>query len=375
MHFFARLQPYVRERKHHNKVFSPASAKSQLPPFITLSTARNNTLLSSSSNSILWTMFPSTNPSDDNRMWSHGHYDNQGPPPGMASSSATHTPHDRARTDWADATGQLDYFASAGFNNNDSMSFAAVPFVSISPMTRSGVYDDASYAAAATLATVRYPSQELRNDDMMKLSPPKSDINAKQQRPSSPSPLPPLPAPEEVTSMAGTTAGATARLNKGLSQMDIDEPLPNGSSNANVLDSFELGVGMDSVPTGQPKSEGLDDYTKNDNKPATKVSLSPPPKAENQESRAASKSSRKKAKGKSKKATTGIIEPAEVDILRGRGGLTNRHPGNMKFRDEARKLKGTYKNADTSRHEKFLLSQVSTSNACISYMLIFVAPL
>jgi hypothetical protein len=37
--------------------------------------------------------------------------------------------------------------------------------------------------------------------------------------------------------------------------------------------------------------------------------------------------------------STEVTEPTDLDILRGRGGLTNRHPGNMRFRDEARKLR------------------------------------
>ncbi|KAL7521276.1 hypothetical protein ACHAWX_005954 [Stephanocyclus meneghinianus] len=65
----------------------------------------------------------------------------------------------------------------------------------------------------------------------------------------------------------------------------------------------------------------------------------------------------KSSKTKSKALSTEGLEPTDLDILRGRGGLTNRHPGNMKFRDEARKLRSEYRHCDTSRQEKFALSQ------------------
>ena len=73
---------------------------------------------------------------------------------------------------------------------------------------------------------------------------------------------------------------------------------------------------------------------------------------------------RKKPKRKTKthpleiEGSTGIAEPSPLDILRGRGGRTNRFPGNRKFRDEARKLRKTYRDHNTTREAKFHLSQV-----------------
>lgn len=83
---------------------------------------------------------------------------------------------------------------------------------------------------------------------------------------------------------------------------------------------------------------------------------------------------------KGKKAA--VLHPTSKDILRGRGGATNRHPGNHTFRDEARKLRAEYRSSgvssvclvfcainqplltflsldieqDTTRQEKYLLS-------------------
>jgi len=316
------------------------------------------------------------------------------------------------RTDWADASGQVDYFVSAGFNNDSIYSTALTPggtFVSISPIRSSGRPANAKPAGQRTYPTQElnprygdnakpagqrtYPTQELnpRYGDLQ-LSPPKSDGNVKPP-PLPPPQLPPL-APqgltstskfhvEEVTSMAPGSSQdydnefhveEVKSMATGLSQELNDLTTnsggqsSNGTPNINVLDSFEIdSVGTGSVATGQPKSEGLDEYYSDDNLTAPKrVSTSPSPKAKHSEKRAAK--SRKKTKGKTmnahpnpkgktKKATVGITHPTGLDILRGRGGLTNRHAGNMKFRDEARKLRADYRDQETSRQEKFLLSQ------------------
>ena len=52
-----------------------------------------------------------------------------------------------------------------------------------------------------------------------------------------------------------------------------------------------------------------------------------------------------------------VHRPTPEDILAGRGGGTNRHDGNIRFRDEARKLRMVYKDDETDRRTKFLLSQ------------------
>ena len=52
-----------------------------------------------------------------------------------------------------------------------------------------------------------------------------------------------------------------------------------------------------------------------------------------------------------------IQRPTPEDILAGRGGGTNRHDGNIRFRDEARKLRIIYKDNETDRRTKFMISQ------------------
>lgn len=66
-----------------------------------------------------------------------------------------------------------------------------------------------------------------------------------------------------------------------------------------------------------------------------------------------SSSSSKQDNGPSGEA---ILRPTPEDILAGRGGGTNRHDGNIRFRDEARKLRIIYKDGETDRRTKFLIS-------------------
>lgn len=66
---------------------------------------------------------------------------------------------------------------------------------------------------------------------------------------------------------------------------------------------------------------------------------------------------RKKKEGNRKEvAGAGIKKPGENDILRGRGGYTNHHPGNIKFRNAARALRADYRRAETGRNQKYLIS-------------------
>ena len=46
--------------------------------------------------------------------------------------------------------------------------------------------------------------------------------------------------------------------------------------------------------------------------------------------------------------------------------------GNMKFRDEARKLRHEYRHRDTSRQEKFVLSQVRVQLIMLMHMLYII---
>ena len=65
-----------------------------------------------------------------------------------------------------------------------------------------------------------------------------------------------------------------------------------------------------------------------------------------------------KKKKDGRERVDGIATPSKLDVLGGRGGTVNRHTGNRRFRDEARKLRGVYRDSNTCNEEKFQLSQV-----------------
>lgn len=56
-------------------------------------------------------------------------------------------------------------------------------------------------------------------------------------------------------------------------------------------------------------------------------------------------------------APTSIIEPTELDVLLGRGGLTNKHAGNKRYREEVEKAKPMY-HACKSKEEKKSISEL-----------------
>ena len=52
------------------------------------------------------------------------------------------------------------------------------------------------------------------------------------------------------------------------------------------------------------------------------------------------------------------VTPTDDDVLFGRGGFTNTHPGNIKFRQMALELRQWYKQASTSKEEKHRISDL-----------------
>jgi hypothetical protein len=71
-------------------------------------------------------------------------------------------------------------------------------------------------------------------------------------------------------------------------------------------------------------------------------------------------SSTKKAKMKPKRVidlSTATIDPTENDILFGRGSKSNKHPGNIRFREKAREL-GSWYISCSSKEEKYKVSVV-----------------
>ena len=289
-------------------------------------------------------------------------------------------------TEWADANGQVDYFSDY---NNDTIIRTAL--YSTSGLSISPLMSTRPSGVARSAKQDTYPSQELNprhgnfkaspsnSDDAVKappfpppthssqesnpyhgeleLSPPQSDgvieyppcyllhsppkgqidkVSMDQAKVFAPKDKAAF-CPEQVTSMA-------TGLSQGLSELTTHRA---GQSHS-LLDSFEVDlVGTESISVDRLTAD-----ERGNPKALPRVSTSP------------EDNPRKKPKRKTKthsleiQGSTGIAEPSPFDILRGRGGRTNRFPGNRKFRDEARKLRTTYRDHNTTREAKFHLSQV-----------------
>ncbi|KAL3803764.1 hypothetical protein ACHAW5_004615 [Stephanodiscus triporus] len=275
------------------------------------------------------------------------------PPERVTSTNATHNNY---HNDWAGTAGQLDHFASAGFHGDFAYRTALMPdrMWSISPIRRSG-------RPASTVKTAEkqtYPSQELNPRYAgLHLSPPNSDGSWNLSPLPPLPPLPPLLLPqsslntdgfarklhvEEVTSLA-TLPEHSPDIARKFHAEEVTS-MTTGYKNQREVYNFELDVDAN-VIAAQPKSEGLDVNDRCNRRSAI------PSKKKHHASRAT-----KAPKGSSKKKP-GIAVPNDLDILRGRGGVTNRHEGNKRFRDEARTMRAKYRHENTNRDEKFLLSQ------------------
>ncbi|KAL7461939.1 hypothetical protein ACHAXS_002348 [Conticribra weissflogii] len=88
---------------------------------------------------------------------------------------------------------------------------------------------------------------------------------------------------------------------------------------------------------------------------SAKLAVSPHPTSRN---RTTSPESSKKSKKRKKRIidVSRPCEPTEHDVLFGRGGYTNTHPGNIKFREEALKLRPWYESS--SKEEKYRISDL-----------------
>jgi len=64
---------------------------------------------------------------------------------------------------------------------------------------------------------------------------------------------------------------------------------------------------------------------------------------------------KKKKKKKSRKRMlneTTVVEPNEGDVLSGRGGFTNIHPGNVRFRQKALELRPWYEESSKAKKQE-----------------------
>ncbi|KAL7468495.1 hypothetical protein ACHAXS_008719, partial [Conticribra weissflogii] len=128
------------------------------------------------------------------------------------------------------------------------------------------------------------------------------------------------------------------------------------------------------LPT-EPPAPKLKNYLRNENilmkieSEREKTLLSPNPEYHNgkngQQSASTSLIDSQKSSAKPKRAKkrpkrvideSRVCEPTDNDILFGRGGFTNTHPGNVKFREEALKLRDWYESA--TKEEKYTISDL-----------------
>eukprot|EP00578_Thalassiosira_sp_NH16_P028334 CAMPEP_0181102336 /NCGR_PEP_ID=MMETSP1071-20121207/14261_1 /TAXON_ID=35127 /ORGANISM="Thalassiosira sp., Strain NH16" /LENGTH=355 /DNA_ID=CAMNT_0023185303 /DNA_START=8 /DNA_END=1075 /DNA_ORIENTATION=+ len=131
------------------------------------------------------------------------------------------------------------------------------------------------------------------------------------------------------------------------------------NSDPKLLESFMHGVGNDTCCSGQPTNKG---HHMGLIRVASTWSATRSPKSRNKKEgkpkKARSKFGQKKTKGTAKNALTGTTcWPREFDVLGGRGGGTNRHSGNVMFREEARRLKHIYQDSNTKKEEKNIISK------------------
>lgn len=71
-----------------------------------------------------------------------------------------------------------------------------------------------------------------------------------------------------------------------------------------------------------------------------------------------SKQTKKKKKKKRTIDESRAVEPTDDDVLFGRGGFTNTHPGNIRFRAKALELRPWYEQSTTSKEEKYQISDM-----------------
>ena len=300
------------------------------------------------------TMFPNVKPSAETNERAHRTNEQLSsirPPERVAVANTAHTRSNY----WVDNAGQLDYFH---FDPMYRTALTPSRSWSISPIKRS----NRPTSTIQTAGHQTYPSQELnpRYADLL-LSPPNSD--GSWNLPPLPSPLPPPDTDisalkthvEEVISMATSNEPSQEVARKILVE-EVTSSMATGFNDyieelynplhVNSRGAYDVEPVVDAnVFAAQSKSVGFD-FNDNCNSGSAMT------KKKHQASRAA------KNTKCSAKTTPGIERPNEFDILRGRGGLTNRHEGNMRFRDEARKLRARYRHENTKREEKFILSQV-----------------
>lgn len=279
---------------------------------------------------------------------------------GQLRPEETHS--NSSSTPWTmNANGPVDYdylmngsFDNAPFNANNSA--ISGTYMAFSPIARS------DKPKVQTTNAASYPSQQLNSrnkvepilDEEKCPTPPTSTTDDMKLPP----PLPPV-----VSSDFHPCEAVSSNQPIAMKNPPVDDHKETGNDKfAAGLDGFVTGMS----PTREAatalqsfKSGGDTAYEKASSTEVKSRSIrtsSTHPRAAAIATKPQTSSKKKKGNSSKKKVGAGIKNPGKNDILRGRGGYTNHHPGNIKFRNAARALRAEYRRAETGRHEKYLIS-------------------
>lgn len=250
-------------------------------------------------------------------------------------------------TAWtAGESGKADYLVGRGFDNEPMLATDTTAigrtFVSFSPIDTANNPNVTNPASYPSQQLNSYPSQQLNSRFQADFTP-----SASTAAPAKPPP-PPLPP---VVHSSNVHGGKTLTSN---SHQAVDAGNEECRGNdVKDLDGFVIGLSspaLAAVTTLQTFKYG--DATKDDmngNKKRARTSATNP--------NAVTIDTKARHLPRKKRKGAGIETPGPLDILRGRGGLTNHHPGNIKFRAEARTLRADYRNNTTTKAEKYEISK------------------
>jgi hypothetical protein len=254
-------------------------------------------------------------------------------PGGTDSSSTTWTTH---------ASGKVDYLISGGFSNEDTINKSiSGTYMSFSPIAKARV------PKAQTTNTASYPSQQLNSRFEADPIPDEENTFAK--------PPPPLPPPIVLSSSLRPSGEVSSNPSISVQNFPVVDQIDAikevsvehldgfiiGLSDspareaATALHSFKSGGDATNEKTGDVRVKSTRTSATNPTVNAAKTRTLP----------------MKKRNENTRKEGAGVGKPGRFDILRGRGGLTNHHAGNIKFRNEARALRTDYRNATTNQQK------------------------
>lgn len=278
---------------------------------------------------------------------------------GQVRPEETHS--NSSSTPWTmSANGQVDYdyLMNGGFDNEqllDRNSAIGGTWTSFSPIARSS-----SKSKVQTTNTASYPSQQLNSRIKVEPIPDEEKCPSPTSTTEDAKLPPPLPPPMVHSSDFHPYEAASSNLSITVQNSPVDDRkgTAQDKSSAGYLDSTparEAVTALQSFKSGGDTTNVKESGTKAKSGRTRTSRTNPMAVASATKPRT---SSRKKVdnSNSNRKKGAGIKNPGQNDILRGRGGYTNQHQGNIKFRDAARALREEYRRAETGKTQKYLIS-------------------